>query len=163
MKKSILLILIFIQTTLLSAIYINEVMTQNVYSYLHPEDRNFEDWIELYNETNSDVDLSNWFISDDEFDNRKYQLPTGTTISANGFLIILANGDGEGLFTNFKLKDGETILLSNSSGVLMDSLTIPETMTDISFGRARNDLNELGYFQSQPQTKKMIMNSFNLF
>jgi hypothetical protein len=41
-----------------------------------------DDYIELYNPANTAVDISGWFLSDDENDPKKYEIPKGTSISA---------------------------------------------------------------------------------
>ncbi len=50
-----------------------------------------EEWIELYNPTNSAVDLSGWTLSD----NRKtYTIPSGTIIAAGAYIVIARNQNG---------------------------------------------------------------------
>ncbi len=46
------------------------------------------DQIELYNPTATAVSIGNWWVSDDEFTRRKYQIPAGTTIAAGGYLVL---------------------------------------------------------------------------
>jgi hypothetical protein len=46
------------------------------------------DWIELHNTTNSAIDLSLWRLNDSE-DTNIYIFPAGTTIPANGYLVVL--------------------------------------------------------------------------
>lgn len=44
------------------------------------------DWVELYNQENSMIDLSNWTFYDN---GNKFTIPTGTNIEANGYLILI--------------------------------------------------------------------------
>ena len=76
----------------------------------------YDDWIELYNPTASSFNIGNYFLSDNIANPTKWQIPAGTTISANGFIIFLASGrnitTGSELHTNFKLTQtsNETIV-----------------------------------------------------
>lgn len=45
------------------------------------------DWVELYNNTSTDIDLSGWILMDGKDDNR-YNLPFGITLKENGYLVI---------------------------------------------------------------------------
>ncbi|MFT4682540.1 MAG: gliding motility-associated-like protein [Flavobacteriales bacterium] len=52
----------------------------------------FEDWVELYNPTGAAIDIGGFFLSDldDELD--KFEIPGGTMVPANGFLVVLCSG-----------------------------------------------------------------------
>ncbi|MFT6179927.1 MAG: parallel beta-helix repeat protein [Akkermansiaceae bacterium] len=85
------------------------------------------DWIELYNRTNEDIDISGWFLSDDGSQLKKYRIPVGTVITANGFLTFYedANFGTTSLDPNrlegFALSDtGETVHLTSAAN---DQLT----------------------------------------
>jgi len=63
-----------------------------------------EEWIELFNQNDFEVDLSGWKISDTLGKTTSYIFPAGTKISAKGFLVlnrpttkITLNNDGDGL------------------------------------------------------------------
>lgn len=63
-----------------------------------------EEWIEIFNENNFEVDLSDWKISDTAGKITTFIFPVGTKISAKGFLVlnrpttkITLNNDGDGL------------------------------------------------------------------
>ncbi|RAW00552.1 lamin tail domain-containing protein [Pseudochryseolinea flava] len=93
-----------------------------------------DDWIELYNSSDSPMNIGGYKIFDDETD--KYTLPAGTTVPANGFLVLLADGTATGIHTNFKItSDGETIYLENASGTLIDKAEVPALSNGQSFGR----------------------------
>ncbi|HNK41258.1 MAG TPA: lamin tail domain-containing protein, partial [Flavobacteriales bacterium] len=66
-----------------------------------------EDWVELYNTGGSAVDLSGWYLSDNDALPTKWTFPAGATIPANGYLVVLCsgwNGQYGGYWcTNFKL------------------------------------------------------------
>jgi hypothetical protein len=46
------------------------------------------DWIELYNTTGSNIDIGGWYLSDDDNEPLKYRFATGTTIPANGYIVV---------------------------------------------------------------------------
>jgi len=96
-----------------------------------------DDWIELYNTTNTAFDLSGLYLSDDPLNYVKWTLPAGTVILPNDYLIIWTDDDATqvGLHTNFKLgSTGETIYFSN--GVTMyDAVGFSFQTTDISYAR----------------------------
>lgn len=46
------------------------------------------EWIELYNQGNNSVDLSNWFLDDAEHGSKPYLLPQNTIIKDLGYLVI---------------------------------------------------------------------------
>lgn len=103
-------------------LFINEVYTAG------------NDWIELYNATNSSKNISNYKIYDDG--TVKYPLPAGTIINANSYLIILCNDVGVGLEANFRLSSlGETVYLENTEGKLVDFVTVPKLDNGQSYGR----------------------------
>lgn len=93
-----------------------------------------EDWIELYNHLEATMDISGYFIYDNEAN--KYSLPAGTSITAKGFLVLNCNDLGTGLNTNFKLTSaGETVYLENTSGSLINEVTFPPIHAGQSYGR----------------------------
>ena len=119
---------------------INEFMASND-ATVADQDGEFEDWIELYNNTNTSIDLSGYFLSDDEADLSQWAFPAGTVIDANGYLIVWADDDEdqEGLHANFKLSaSGESIFLVNTTGEVEDVISYAEQITDFSYGRFPN-------------------------
>ena len=94
----------FYELTLSGGVVINEIMASNNIT-ASDEYGEFDDWIELYNNSASAVDLSGYFLSDDPLDLLKWSIPNGTTISGNDYLIIWADNDlGQiPLHANFKL------------------------------------------------------------
>ena len=82
----------------------------------------FCDWIELYNPGTEANELGGCWLSDDEREPCKWQIPA-LSIEAGAYRTIFCSGkdrtEGE-LHTNFKLSsDGDTLLLSSPEGVLL--------------------------------------------
>jgi hypothetical protein len=118
---------------------INEVCTQNKAGFSDSLGR-ASDWIELYNGGNADMDLSGFGLSDSADTPMKYIFPSGTVIKKGGYLLIVANKDGEGmteLNTGFGLsKSGETLILSSPDGSVLQKIEIPALAEDSTYGRS---------------------------
>ena len=56
-----------------------------------------DDWVELYNGSNAPIDIGEYVFRDDNDVRVPYVFPTGTTIPANGFLVIAEAQFGFGL------------------------------------------------------------------
>lgn len=69
-----------------------------------------DDWIEFYNESDSDVDLSGYIVQDNS-DKNPYTFPAGTIVTPGGYLVIDTVSDtGEGDF-DFGLGKGDSVRL----------------------------------------------------
>lgn len=121
-------------------VVINEFMASNDATQAD-DDGEFDDWIELYNNTSTSIDLSSYGLSDDAEELQKWSFPAGTTIEAGSYLIVWADEDEDqaGLHADFKISaGGETILLSDASGTIVDEIVFADQTTDISYGRFPN-------------------------
>lgn len=128
-------------TRVMAPVVINELMPGNTRSIQDP-DGQYADWIELYNLSSSDVDLSGWYLSDALDKPRKWAFPQGTVIAAHGYLLVWADGsrDGDtGLHANFKLSQkGETVVLVDSDDMgnaVIDQVTYEALRKEVSLGR----------------------------
>ncbi len=107
------------------------------------------DWIELYNPSSGWVYLNNFAISDNPDKPQKWRLDGTYKIEPNGYLIILCNDLASGANTNFKLSaEGETIVISNSLGDIIDQVEVPHLMSDQSYGRVYDGKSTWGVFKS---------------
>jgi hypothetical protein len=75
----------------LTRILINEVLTHT--------DPPLEDAIELYNPTAEAVDISHWWISNDEDSPLKFQVPAGTIIPAGAYAVFYEQNQANGFST----------------------------------------------------------------
>ena len=119
---------------------VNEFMAAND-ATMADQDGEFEDWIELYNNSNATIDLGGFSLSDDLTEPNKWAFPAGTTIAANGYLIIWADEDTDqdGLHADFKLSaGGETLILTDQETALIDSVSYTNQEADVSHGRFPN-------------------------
>jgi hypothetical protein len=125
-------------------VVINEIQASNTET-VSDQDGEFDDWIELYNNSSTTIDLSGYYLSDNFENLSKWEIPENTSIDADSYLIIWADEDGsqEGLHANFKLsKDGEELFLSNADGELVDQLIFGTQETDLAYARAPNGTGE---------------------
>ena len=123
-----------------SPVVINELLPIND-NVAADQNGQFEDYIELYNLTDEDVDLSGYYLTDSKKNPKKWQFPDGTYISGNDYLIIWADSDTlqAGLHTNYKLSsDGEKVLLLTPELNIMDETEYPSTVIQQSWARIPN-------------------------
>lgn len=123
-------------------IWINEWMADNTATIVDPADGRFEDWFELYNPSTNAVDLSGYYLTDDLAHSNKFQIPSGTIIQPQGYLLVWADGQpnqnvpGQPLHAGFSLnKSGEAIGLFAPDGLRVDAVTFGPQTNDISQGR----------------------------
>jgi len=128
-----------------SPVIINELMASNTSTLADPQGE-FDDWVELHNVTDQDVDLTGHYLTDEPNNPRKWVFPAGTIIPANGYLIVWADEDGAatpGLHASFKLSaDGEEIFLTDTDAnfnAILDSISFGAQTTDRSYGRTATD------------------------
>ncbi|MCK4760845.1 MAG: lamin tail domain-containing protein [Candidatus Aminicenantes bacterium] len=91
-----------------------------------------EEWIELYNNSGSAVDVGGWTISDNNGEGATYTFPLGTTIAAGAYFTVAHNSAGfnaiygydADLYGSIPLlnNDGDTLLLEDGSAVLVDAV-----------------------------------------
>jgi len=115
----------------------------------------YEDWVELYNTSNSLVDLGGYYLSDKTNNLTKWQIPAGFTIDANDFAIFFCSKRditaGSTLHTNFKLtqtRGSEAIVLSDTNGDIVDVNEIDKpNAKNHSWGRTTDGANTWSVFE----------------
>lgn len=117
-------------------IIINEFMSSNE-SGIQDCDGYYSDWIELYNNSNDEINLLNFGLSDDTNNYKKWTLPE-IKIDPKSFILIYASGKdtivGQEIHTNFKIKQsGEYLILTNNQGVAISSIEPVYIPSDKSF------------------------------
>ena len=133
-------------------LYINEFMASNA-TTICDSFGSYSDWIELYNSTDTDMDISGFGISDNLSQPMKYRFPDGTTIAAKGYLVVFCSGNegmqnGE-LHAPFGLRSyGEDVVIANRAGRIIDSYSFKNQETDVSMARMPDGAGE---FQSNSQ------------
>ena len=123
-----------------TGLVINEVMASND-SNIADEHGQYDDWIEIFNNSSQPIDIGGMYITDDLNEPNKWQIPTGysvqTTIPAYGYLLLWADNDVQDgpLHLSFQLSaGGEAVGLYAADGNLIDSMEFGEQATDVSWG-----------------------------
>lgn len=124
---------------------INELSASNKSVYKDATG-SYEDWIELYNNGTTSINLGDYYLTDDVNDSTQWKLPNEEILPGK-FKIIWASGDtvrGED-HANFKLsKSGEELALYKSNGGKMepiDLISYEAQTSDYSYGR-KSDANK---------------------
>ncbi|MDH6343475.1 hypothetical protein M2480_001912 [Parabacteroides sp. PFB2-12] len=145
------LILLFTVNSQASAtIWINEFMQSNI-DCLRDDLNDFPDsWVELYNDSEADVDIQGWYISNKEKYTKGWQIKESTIVPAMGYLIIYCDKAETGLHTSFRLESGKDggIYLFDSEGTLIDHIKdIPkQPAPNIACGREEDGAANWLYF-----------------
>lgn len=122
------------------SIVINELLAQNDNSE-RDEYNDKEDWLEIYNNSNNTIDLSNVYLTNKWNNLLKWKIPNETYITPNGYITIWADNDSleQILHTNFNLsKDTGFLAMSLPNGTLLDSVSFFNQTADVSYGRYPN-------------------------
>ena len=125
----------------LTPVRINEVSAANGIHVNEYFKRN--DWVELYNTTDKDIDVAGMYLSDNEKKPLKYQISKGdsqasTTIPAHGYLVVWCDKleSRDQLHASFKLDaDGGSVLLTAADESWSDRLVYTAHQADQTVGR----------------------------
>jgi hypothetical protein len=128
----LLLVLLASGTLFAQQIVMNEIYSRGVAGNL--------DWIELYNPTGSQVDISAYKIYDvggQGGTKPKKQFAAGAVIPARGFYVIITDtADFSGDLSGFGLSSsGEEVWLEDGTGTIIDTVTFGAMSTSQTFGR----------------------------
>lgn len=113
----------------------------------------FSDWIELANMGTSDVDLTGWSLTDKRNNLRMWTFPSGTSIPADGTLIVLADGresapGAAALHCSFSLSgEGEYLALVDDAAIVRDALDPGYPPQDLFHSYGRNEAGIWGYYR----------------
>lgn len=131
---------------------ISEIMSGNRTTF-KDENGKYSDYIEIYNGYDYDINLSGYYLSDDNFDTKKWSFPNDTIIKSNEYLIVYANGNSEcSLCTNFKLdKTGEVVTLSDKDAKVLSKVYYLESNNDTSYGIMDNQY--VYFYEGTPGSK----------
>ncbi len=141
-------------TAIGSGIVINEIMAQNT-STVKDEAGQWEDWIELFNKGEEDITIGGYFLSDDDSNIKKWRVPAETTIPGGAYAIIWADEDeSDGpLHASFKLSaSGEVLILSDTSGAIIERLEFGQQIANKGYARVPNGTGP--FFIQNPTFRK---------
>ena len=132
-----------------SSLIINEVMNNNN-SYLPSNNNEYYDWIELYNNSNEDINLSDYYLSNSDSNLKMYNLPD-LILKPHDYLVLMCSSnellsDENYYHTNFKIGDDTGLYLSKNSNTV-DCIHVGNIPLGYSYGRN----NEKGcYYLKEP-------------
>jgi gliding motility-associated-like protein len=157
---ALLLFLVF-NSLGIAQVVVNEFCVANYSDWYQGGDN--EDWLELYNPSGAAINIGGFWLSNEESDPLKWQIPAGTTVNPNSYLIILLSGTGEYnpnqfgfLNTSFRVTqtNGEDIVFSNASGTILESFdmaTLGSFQANHSYGRVTDGSANFSIFTNPTQ------------
>ena len=111
----------------------------NEINYRSSDDFKADDWVELYNPNTFSIDLINWQLKDNN-DANVYTIPTGTTIEADGYLVLVKDAaDFSSVYPEitsyvgdigFGFGSPDAVRLFNADQILQDEVTYNSTWAD---------------------------------
>ncbi len=116
---------------------INEVMTSNS-KYLPQNGGNYYDYIEVENNSNKTINLSDYYLSTDATDEEKWQMPD-VDLKSGEYYVVMASGEenlsnGKYHHTNFKLSNDDGLFLFKDKKMI-DCVFLYNIPSNYSYGR----------------------------
>lgn len=145
-----------------AAVKLNEVMADNANALFN--DGSYPDWVELYNTGSTETNLGGWSLTDTTNTTRKFVIPSGTILPANGHLVIFCDTatNSPGLHTGFNLrKKGGFVALYGrlaDGGRQEDFISYGLQVTDKSIGRVPNGTGSWVLTVSTPEAANATNN-----
>ena len=123
-----------------NTLIINEVMNNN-YSYMPHNGNEYYDWIELKNNSDSTINLKDYYLTNSMNTLKKYNLPD-VELKSGEVYVLMASGDinltnNSYVHINFKISDVESLYLTKDNQII-DSMFIANVPLGYSFGRHSN-------------------------
>ena len=129
---------------LLASVAVNEALSHT--------DAPLEDAIELRNLTGTAINIGGWFVSDAKHSLKKFRIPDGTILGANGFRVFYeyqfndTNGNPEGAFSLSSSKGDEIYLGQATTGDVLTGfraqVKFGASENGVSFGRHMTSVGE---------------------
>ncbi|HTY88827.1 MAG TPA: CotH kinase family protein [Candidatus Acidoferrum sp.] len=140
------------------AVGISEFMATNVTTAVDA-DGDPSPWIEIYNPTASDVNLSGWSLTTNANNLRQWIFPNvvlldaGDASGSDNFMVVFASGKNRTnnlaeLHTNFRLpvNGGYLALADSQTNIVSVYTNFPAQLPDVAYGRDLFNPNFAGYF-----------------
>lgn len=120
---------------------LNEIMASNSTAVFNALNQ-YEDWIEIYNTSDTAVNIGGLYLTDDIESPTRWQIPTNkptlTTVPAKGFVVIwMDSSAASGLHAGFGLNaESDALYLFEANGrSLVDSIEFGGQLPNVSYGR----------------------------
>lgn len=116
-------------------IKINEYMTHNK-SASYASNGGYYDFVEIYNESDTDLNLKGLFLSDEKQSLNKFIFPD-IIIKAHDYLVVYLSGGEEipdAIYASFKLSDNDEQIILSANGKIIDAVDIVKLDKNMSYG-----------------------------
>ncbi len=125
---------------------VNEISSKNS-TIAQDLEGDYDDWVEIYNNSSDPIDLGGYFLSDKSGNLLKWAFPSYTLMPDEYFIVWCDSQMTQaGVHANFKLNGGgEGIFLSDNLGFLLDGTEFPQQYNDITYGRLPNGDGPFNY------------------
>lgn len=118
-------------------LYINEYMSHNK-NMNYDITGKYNDFIELYNASDEDINIHNLFLSDDIDNLIKYKLPDAV-IKKKDYLLVYLSDDSKiinnQIVANFKLSDDDKNLILTNGKKIIDEIELVKLIDNVSYGK----------------------------
>ena len=116
---------------------INEYMSSNKRSYSDSTGK-YNDFVELYNNSDNDISVHNIYLTDDEANLTKYKLPD-VTIKKKDYLLVYLSDESKvidnEIFASFKLGvDDKYLIISNGKDII-EKIELVSLIDNVSYGK----------------------------
>ncbi len=126
-----------------ASVLITEFLAEND-GGLHDSDGDSPDWIEIFNDSTTDVDLAGWHLTDSPLNLSRWTFPA-TNLPAASYLVVFASGKdravaGQELHTSFRLNNaGQYLALVKPDGTIAHAYdpAFPPQRRNASYGVQR--------------------------
>ena len=151
MNRRLLLLFLLLTTasplSLRAQVVINEFMQSNIDCVMDDQNEFPDSWVELYNNSNTAVNLSDYSLGISEDQGEAWKLPS-RQLPPHLFVIVFCDKVASGLHTPFKLESGK-----GGSVFLFKNKTVVDKVTDlkkqpapnIAYGREKDGSTSWGY------------------
>lgn len=130
------------EISVLPPVRINEVLPRPLTSGSASAEKDVLDFIELYNASETPVDISGMYLSDSRSHRTKWRIPAGNVIPPKGFVVFFASNLNRGNHTNFRLNNsGEFLGLFSrihEGSLAVDRITFRALLPGQSWGREKD-------------------------
>lgn len=134
-----------------NTVRINEYSTSDCITFTD-SDGDFGAWVELYNFGDKEISLRGLYLSDNYEKPEKWAFPE-IKLGAGEYLIVFMNGketeysDGKDVNATFTLNGKEeSLTIFNGKGDVIDTATVHELVSNLTYGRDRNDSSKWLFF-----------------
>jgi spore coat protein CotH len=138
----------FYQIREVKQLVINEFCASNS-NVIADEDGEYDDWVELYNNGDTAINLLGYTLSDDVDELNKWSFPN-LSIGAGEYLLVWADSYDGALHASFKLSSGGESIYLSRNGEVVDGITFGGQTTDITYGRYPNGTGSFTLMEATP-------------